>query len=99
MMLRDIDRLRHGPEWKIHEVPITVGKRVRKHFMFARNPVDVVRELIGSLHLDGSIQYAPQRQYTSDKRDVQVFDEMWSGRWWWRMQVSTRVHAGFSGDT
>ncbi|KAF8597217.1 hypothetical protein BDV93DRAFT_479616 [Ceratobasidium sp. AG-I] len=34
------------------------------------------------------MRYAPERHWSSSKRTTRVYDEMWSGNWWWRMQVS-----------
>ncbi|KAG8698980.1 hypothetical protein FRC08_005592 [Ceratobasidium sp. 394] len=36
------------------------------------------------------MRYAPERHWTSRARRKQVFGEMWTGDWWWNMQVSMR---------
>ncbi|KAF8593929.1 hypothetical protein BDV93DRAFT_424315, partial [Ceratobasidium sp. AG-I] len=55
-----------------------------------RDILKVVRELIGARRFRDCMQYAPERHWVSLDCDRRVYDEMWSGDWWWRMQVSRR---------
>ena len=33
------------------------------------------------------ISYVPERVYMDKEGKVRVFDEMWTGDWWWEIQV------------
>ena len=33
--------------------------------------------------------YVPERAYANAKGEDQIYDEMWTGDWWWETQVST----------
>jgi hypothetical protein len=88
-MLKDLDKLPHGPDWNNHEVEIQVGSETRTEYFLGRNIIQVVRELIGDPQRKDDMCYAPQQHWTSEKRDVRICSEMWTGRWWWRQQVST----------
>lgn len=53
------------------------------------DPVDCVRDLLGKATLRDSLVYGPTRVYTGDDRQKRVYDEMWTGDWWWNVQVSS----------
>jgi hypothetical protein len=88
-LLKDIDNLPHGPEWSTQEVDIGEGVYKHVHIVFRRNPVDVVKELIGNPQFKEFMRYAPELHWTSRRRKSRVYNEFWSGNWWWRMQVSS----------
>jgi hypothetical protein len=35
------------------------------------------------------MQYVPEKVYEDEDGNVRIFDEMWTGEWWWNLQVST----------
>ena len=35
-----------------------------------------------------SLEYAPQRHYMDEEGNIRVFEEMWTGDWWWNTQVN-----------
>jgi len=86
-LLQDIDVLPSGPAWSTVRIPLK-GLYHYILFVFIRNPVEVVRNLIGNPLLKDFLHYAPQRVWTSSEMDNRIFDEMWTGERWWRMQVS-----------
>ena len=43
--------------------------------------------MIGNPAFKDFISYVPERVYTDDEGKVRVFDEMWTGTWWWDTQV------------
>jgi hypothetical protein len=91
-LVKDIDKLPHGPKWDAHNVNIGEGSHKRVHIVFKRNVLDVVKELIGNPRFKEFMRYAPKRHWTSNRRKFRVYDEMWSGDWWWRTQVSTVIY-------
>ncbi|KAF8601984.1 hypothetical protein BDV93DRAFT_445066, partial [Ceratobasidium sp. AG-I] len=58
--------------------------------VYKRNPVEVVRHLIGLQRLDKHMKYGPEKHWTLtvDGRRIRVYSETWTGNWWWRMQKS-----------
>lgn len=74
-----MDRLPHGPEWSDHAVHIGEGRYRRRHVVFKRNIIDIVRELIGDPRFKNFMRYAPERHWTSKKRKYRVYSEMWTG--------------------
>ncbi|KAF8599146.1 hypothetical protein BDV93DRAFT_498078 [Ceratobasidium sp. AG-I] len=85
-MLADVDQLPHGPDWEIHDLVVDDGSGPRTHYLCKRNPVDVVRELFSNPRFKDHFRYAPERHWTSEARDDRIYDEMWTGEWWWRTQ-------------
>jgi len=33
--------------------------------------------------------YVPERAYTDAKGENQIYDELWTGDWWWETKVRT----------
>lgn len=56
--------------------------------LWMHNPVACVEELIGNPTFDGSIAYAPERVYADQEGWTYHYNEMWTGDWWWKTQVS-----------
>jgi Plavaka transposase len=42
---------------------------------------------MGNPIIKDSLQYAPQKHFTDEEGTNRVFDEMWTGDWWWNTQV------------
>lgn len=42
---------------------------------------------MGNPALKNYMKYAPERVYEDDEGTNRVFDEMWTGDWWWNTQV------------
>lgn len=59
--------------------------------LWRRDPVECVKELMGNPALKDSIQYAPGKQYTDAEGKNRVYEEMWTGDWWWETQVQYPV--------
>ncbi|KAG8746737.1 hypothetical protein FRC10_003720 [Ceratobasidium sp. 414] len=85
-LLRDVDRLPTGPNWTTANVSVGEGSHERVHTVYMRNILEVIQELLGARQFKHVMRYAPERHWTSRDRKCRVYDEMWSGDWWWRMQ-------------
>jgi hypothetical protein len=59
--------------------------------LWRRDPVECVKELISNPAFRDLIRYAPEQLYERPDQTNQVFDEMWTGEWWWDLQV---LHSG-----
>lgn len=56
--------------------------------LWKRDPVECIKELIGNPAFREKLRYSPQRAYEDDEGKSRIYDEMWSGDWWWTLQVS-----------
>jgi hypothetical protein len=50
--------------------------------------VDCVCKLIGNPSFKNIMQFAPEIVFSDAKGKNRVYDEMWTGEWWWNVQVS-----------
>lgn len=56
--------------------------------LWKRDPVDCIKELIGNPSFQNHVAYVPERAYTDKAGMNRIYDEMWTGDWWWETQVS-----------
>ncbi|KZT21732.1 hypothetical protein NEOLEDRAFT_1181411 [Neolentinus lepideus HHB14362 ss-1] len=92
--LKKIDSLpTGGAGWKCHNVRIAgdlnneEGEiKMEDVELWTRDPLEVIRELLGNPAFKDAMVYAPEHVYTDEWRSKQIYDEMWTGDWWWKMQ-------------
>jgi Plavaka transposase len=92
--LKKVDQLPIGPEWKCSLIEVTGdqqdddGNTKSEHLeLWYRDPVECVKELIGNPAFKNHMSYVPERVYKDEEGKVRVYDEMWTGDWWWETQV------------
>lgn len=99
--MKKLDTLPAGPGWAcdLMEVegdrPREDGQMVVERLeLWKRDPVECVKELIGNPLLKDYIAYAPEKayQHMDGAETDRIWDEMWTGDWWWDMQVSLYVN-------
>lgn len=56
--------------------------------LWRRDAVDCVRELMGNPAWKDLLRYAPERWYEDEAGTKRMYGDMWTGEWWWRLQVS-----------
>lgn len=54
------------------------------------DPVECIKELIGNPAFCNQMHFEPERVYEDEEGKSRVFDEMWTGDWWWETQVSAQ---------
>ncbi|KAG8733377.1 hypothetical protein FRC10_000258 [Ceratobasidium sp. 414] len=86
-LMRALDTLPHGPKWKAVKLSVGEGDDARVVVVFIRDVIEVLRELIGNPRFKRYMRYAPERHWTSNALRKRVFGEMWTGDWWWNMQM------------
>lgn len=97
MLKKKIDALPQGGEW-FHEIIEVVGDRTDEDGkpmteeleLWRRDPVECVRELIANPTFKGHMAYAPERVFEDEEALCRILEEMWTGNWWWKTQVSSR---------
>ena len=53
-----------------------------------RDPVECVKELVGNPAFKDFMSFVPEHVYTDENGMNRIYDEMWTGDWWWKTQVS-----------
>ncbi|KAG8713985.1 hypothetical protein FRC09_018124 [Ceratobasidium sp. 395] len=84
-MMDDIDKLPHGPGWQIHEIS-NKDDPSRKSYLFTRDIVEVVKEIMANPAFRDCMRFAPERHYRQRDRRSRVYGNPWSANWWWRTQ-------------
>ncbi len=64
--------------------------------MWYHDPLKIVRELLGNPIFKDVMQYMPIQLFMGADGKEQVFNEMWTGEWWWRIQVCILYHMNWS---
>ncbi len=97
-----VDQLPKANPWIYDELTITGdvigkdGKPLSEQLdLWRRDPVECIRELIGEQALRDKMGYAPEQVFSDAKGTNRIYDEMWSGQWWWDVQVSRLVCTPF----
>ncbi|RDB17807.1 hypothetical protein Hypma_000671 [Hypsizygus marmoreus] len=54
--------------------------------LWMRNPVELVKELIGNPAFAPYMAYHPERAYRDQAQTERIYDELWTGEWWWKAQ-------------
>ncbi|KAG8730593.1 hypothetical protein FRC10_002580 [Ceratobasidium sp. 414] len=84
---REIDNLPHGPAWYKQTVYVPGDEgEVEILDLWKRDVVEVVKMLISDRRFMRHMRFAPEKHWSSEDRECRVYDEMWSGNWWWRTQ-------------
>ncbi|PCH44893.1 hypothetical protein WOLCODRAFT_91051 [Wolfiporia cocos MD-104 SS10] len=91
--LQKIDELPRGAEWTCELVTIhgdiknEEGElQMEQVELWKRDPVECIKELIGNPLFHDWMSYHPECAY-GDQAGLQcIFEEMWTGDWWWKMQ-------------
>lgn len=53
-----------------------------------RDPLEVIEEIYSSPAYCDQMKFAPEKHWVNDKRTKRIYNEMWTGDWWWKRQVS-----------
>ncbi len=90
-----VDQLPEANPWIYDELTITgdvLGEDNKlltdRLDLWRRDPVECIRELIGKSALQDVMGYAPEQVFSDEEGAKRIYDEMWTGDWWWDVQVS-----------
>lgn len=53
-----------------------------------RDPREAIRALLGNPVYAKDVVYRPKRIFTNSQKDKRIYHEMWTGNWWYAIQVS-----------
>ena len=95
MLIEAIDKLLHGVKWTYRPIHLNGdvlddnGKPMTEQLeLWYRDPVEVVRELMGNPIFREVMKYTPERVFCDPAGTEAVVNEMWTAEWWWEMQVT-----------
>ncbi|KAK7459537.1 hypothetical protein VKT23_009520 [Stygiomarasmius scandens] len=97
--LQFIDALERGPTF--HCTPMRIEGDLKDANgqtqteileLWHRDPVEVVKELMGNRAFYTHQQYAPIRHYRDKARKNRDYSEMWTCNWWWDVQEKLPEH-------
>jgi len=57
---------------------------------YCRDVIECIQLLYGDPRFAQELVFAPERHYTNHKRTCQIYNEIYTGDWWWSVQVRTR---------
>ncbi|KAI0037563.1 hypothetical protein FA95DRAFT_1506815, partial [Auriscalpium vulgare] len=55
--------------------------------VYYRDTLDCIKALYGDPEFAPYMAYAPERHYVDDAQTNRVYNEMKTGKWWWRVQM------------
>lgn len=55
--------------------------------LYYRDTLQCIRAIYGDPQFTEHLILAPERHYTDHERDCRVYSEMYTGDWWWAVQV------------
>jgi hypothetical protein len=79
-----VDGLPGRPPFKCQDIRIG-GETLQFHF---RDILDCIRGIYGDPEFVRDLVFAPERHYVDHERTRRVYSEMYTGDWWWSVQVS-----------
>ncbi|KAI6023692.1 hypothetical protein PISMIDRAFT_103675 [Pisolithus microcarpus 441] len=92
-LLKYMDQLHTRPAWTCEmidvEGDIVAEDGTLKHKqleLWQYNPVECIWELMGNPAFREAMSYVPKHAYTDARGKNCIYDEMWTGEWWWDMQ-------------
>ncbi|KAG8725615.1 hypothetical protein FRC09_000002 [Ceratobasidium sp. 395] len=83
---QEINHLPRGPPWFRETIRVIGDQDVEILDLWKRDIVEMIRYLLTDPRFIPHTRYAPERHYDDRNRQNRVYDEMWSAKWWWRMQ-------------
>jgi hypothetical protein len=54
---------------------------------YCRDILECIRSLYGDPQFTQDLAFTPERHYTSHERTSRIYNEMYTGDWWWSVQV------------
>lgn len=83
-----IDELPGRPTFKSQDIQVD-GQIYQLH---SRDVLDCIRAIFGDPEFARDLVFAPKRCYMDHERTQRVYSEMYTGDWWWSVQVrSTKL--------
>jgi hypothetical protein len=83
---KKLEKLPQYGEW--HEHPMClIEDENEEHLIQYRNPLDVIQGLWSNPTYVDEMVFTPHQVWSSKDKNSRLYNEMWTGDWWWQMQV------------
>ncbi|QRV92934.1 hypothetical protein RhiJN_20952 [Ceratobasidium sp. AG-Ba] len=86
-LYKDVDNLVHGAKWHLFDVNVEHSTHPRVQYLVTRDITHVLRDMMANPEFRDDLVYAPVQVFTGPDKKNRVWGDMWTGKWWWRMQV------------
>ncbi|QRV76877.1 hypothetical protein RhiJN_19722 [Ceratobasidium sp. AG-Ba] len=86
VLLADVDKLPHGPEFFLDEIEAEHARRPRIQYMVRRNALELLQDLFANRTFGPEFAYAPVKYWTTGRKRERVWSCMRSAAWWWEEQ-------------
>ena len=83
---RKISNLPKQGEWHTYTITPSEDPTVQ-HQIYYQNPIDVIKSLWSNPTYADQMVFSPQKLWTSSDKTSRLYNEMWTGNWWWKIQV------------
>ena len=57
--------------------------------LWKRDPLECVIELFSNPSFRDVFALEPEQAFADQEGKSRIFDEVWTGNWWWKLQVSS----------
>jgi hypothetical protein len=86
-MLQTVDEIpERSGEWKTKKIHFP-GKE-ESFTIYHQDPIEAIQSLWGDPALADHLVYWPSRVFrNTETGQKQIFNKMWTGKWWWTAQV------------
>ncbi|OCH87280.1 hypothetical protein OBBRIDRAFT_691715, partial [Obba rivulosa] len=89
-----VDQLPRATEWECEKLD-AVGDQLDENGnprtetleLWKRNPIECIQELSSNPAFYEHMRYAPERLYGDPMGKERLYENMWTGDWWWEMQT------------
>ncbi|QRV95465.1 hypothetical protein RhiJN_23483 [Ceratobasidium sp. AG-Ba] len=86
VLLADIDKLLHGPEFFLDEIEAKHAQRPCLQYMVRHDALELLQDLFANRTFGPEFAYAPVKYWTTGRKRERVWSCMRSARWWWEEQ-------------
>ena len=88
-----VDKLPTRPKFRKEEITIS-GQAFD---VYHRDILECIQSLLGDPEFADKLKFAPEKHYTGPDRLNRVYSDVYTGKWWWKVQVSPDVQFSLDG--
>ena len=92
-LLKAVDKLPHGPDWRVQAIKIKGAKGEEVVEMWMRNSLEDLRQILKNKQIGKFIEYKVTKRWTSPDRKQRIRGELTTADWMWEVQVRISVGA------
>ena len=78
------------PRPQFHRRDVMIGGETFS--MYSRDIVECIKALYGDARFAHCMKYRPERHFKEGQPRERIYHDMYTGDWWWELQVSKTVY-------